>query len=85
MGHRSRFADNLGAATAQLLAGVVNIVDTQSQMAEAIANIVFVGVPVVGGVLICGTQRECGFQCGVLRLPINDVEELDTVSRVAGG
>jgi len=45
--HRSALADNLGAPAAQVIASFVNVFDAKRLVAEGIAEIVFVGVPIV--------------------------------------
>jgi len=46
--HRSGLPHDFGAAAAQLVASLINILHAQSQMAEAVADVILVSVPIVG-------------------------------------
>src|SRR5919106_5184729 len=45
--HRAGLANNLGTLPAEFIASFVNIVDSQSEMAESIAEVVLMSIPIV--------------------------------------
>ena len=45
--HRAGLADNFSALAAQLIAGFANALDSDSQVAEGIADIILVRVPII--------------------------------------